>query len=371
MTLRDRWLARRDALLSSPQFRRWAAQFPPTRGIARRRAQRLFDLTAGFVYSQTLLASVRLRLFDILAEGPITAGALAERIGLPEGPVERLLLAAEALQLIGRRSSGRWGLGALGAPLAGNDALAAIIEHSALLYEDLADPVALLRQGSAGATRLQRYWSYAGQEAPAGAPADAVAEYSVLMARSVSLVAEEVVARIPLTEHRVLLDVGGGEGAFLQAAARRAPALGLMLVDLPAVAGRAEARLRAAGLGDRVRVSGTDFLRQPLPQGADLITLVRVLHDHDDHQASRLLGSCYDALPPGGRLVIAEPMCGVPGAPMTGPVYFGLYLLAMGSGRPRSATDYGALLAAAGFSRVSSPSSRTPVQTGLVVARRV
>ena len=44
-------------------------RFPLTRPIARRRARELFDLCAGFVYSQVLLACVRLRLFEILAEG--------------------------------------------------------------------------------------------------------------------------------------------------------------------------------------------------------------------------------------------------------------------------------------------------------------
>ena len=48
----DRWRGFRDFLLSSRRFQRFAAAFPPTRPIARRRASALFDLCAGFVYSQ-------------------------------------------------------------------------------------------------------------------------------------------------------------------------------------------------------------------------------------------------------------------------------------------------------------------------------
>ena len=70
----------RDRLLASPGFQRTAAAFPLTRPIARRRARALFDLCAGFVYSQVLLACVRLRLFDILAEGPQTVAALSVRL---------------------------------------------------------------------------------------------------------------------------------------------------------------------------------------------------------------------------------------------------------------------------------------------------
>ena len=60
----------------SPRFQRWAAAFPLTRPIAQRRARALFDLCAGFVYAQVLLACVQLRLFEILAEGPQTVGSL-------------------------------------------------------------------------------------------------------------------------------------------------------------------------------------------------------------------------------------------------------------------------------------------------------
>ena len=62
-----RW---RDRLSASPGFRRWAGGFWPTRFVARRRAGELFDLAAGFVYSQVLKACVELDLFRILAEGP-------------------------------------------------------------------------------------------------------------------------------------------------------------------------------------------------------------------------------------------------------------------------------------------------------------
>ena len=86
----DRWLAWRDRLLASPLFQRRAAAFALTRAVARRHARELFDLVAGFVYSQVLLACVRLHLFDILAEGPQPLAPLAVRIGLPAEAAQRL-----------------------------------------------------------------------------------------------------------------------------------------------------------------------------------------------------------------------------------------------------------------------------------------
>ena len=99
----DRLLNWRDGLLASAAFQRWAAAFPLTRPIARRRARALFDLCAGFVYSQVLLACVRLHLFDILAEGPQTAEVLAPRLSMPLDAARRLLAAAVSLRLVERR----------------------------------------------------------------------------------------------------------------------------------------------------------------------------------------------------------------------------------------------------------------------------
>ncbi|MFU8765893.1 MAG: hypothetical protein ACNA7T_15290, partial [Haliea sp.] len=56
---RERWLRCRDRLLTNPRFHHWAVRLPLTRPIARRRSRELFDLTAGFVYSQVLFACVQ------------------------------------------------------------------------------------------------------------------------------------------------------------------------------------------------------------------------------------------------------------------------------------------------------------------------
>ena len=279
LALRDRVATLRDRLVANPRFRRWAAAFPLTRPIARRRTRALFDLCAGFVYSQVLAACVRLDVFNVLAEGPDTAAALSARLSLPPEATERLLSAAASLGLAARRGGGRYGLGPLGAAMVGNAAIAEMVRHHAMLYADLADPVALLR-GQAGATQLGRFWPYAGADRPAGLATEQVAAYSALMAASQPLVADEVLSAHRFDRHRVLMDVGGGDGRFLEAAAGRAPNLRLILFDLPAVAERARARFAAAGLGGRATVAGGSFLTDPLPTGADLISLVRVIHDH-------------------------------------------------------------------------------------------
>ncbi|HEY0328163.1 MAG TPA: methyltransferase [Rhodopseudomonas sp.] len=370
MSLRDRLLGFRDSVLSNPGFQRFAAVFPLTRPIARKRAGALFDLCAGFVYSQILLACVRLRLLDQLAAGPIGVAELASRLKLPVTSMQLLLDAAMALELVQRRSRQRYGLGKLGAELHGNPSVSAMIEHHAMLYGDLQDPVALLR-GECSAGRLAGYWPYAKGGATAELSSDAVAPYTALMAASQPMITQQLLHTYSFREHRCLLDVGGGDGAFIAAVADAAPQLRCVLFDLPAVAAKADARFAASGLASRAAAVGGSFLTDPLPQGADVISLVRVIHDHDDAAAMTLLRAVRAALPDNGTVVVAEPITGVRGTEAIGDAYFAFYLLAMGSGKPRTFVQFRQMLEAAGFDGIRLLPGAMPLVTSVITGRCV
>ncbi|MBX9875653.1 MAG: methyltransferase domain-containing protein, partial [Beijerinckiaceae bacterium] len=166
-----------------------------------------------------------------------------------------------------------------------------------------------------------------------------------------------------------ILDVGGGEGAFLLRVAAQAKAPALTLFDLPAVAARAQVRFEAEGLGARAATFGGDMHRDALPGGADLVTLVRVLHDHDDAAVCALLARIRACLPPGGTLLIAEPMAGLAKTRRMAEAYFAFYLLAMGSGRARSPEELTAFLREAGFTEIRTLRTRRPLLTGGMTAR--
>jgi demethylspheroidene O-methyltransferase len=352
--------------VARPGFRRWAARFPLTRPVARAETRALFDICAGFVYAQILKAGLELRLFDILLEGPATAETLAPKLRLTLEAATRLLDGTVALKLAKKRRDGSYALGKLGAALVGNEAIAAMVAHHAMFYADLADPVALLR--GAGPTQLSTYWAYARNAAPADAQPAQIAEYTRLMAASQPLVADEILDAYKVQKHRCLMDVGGGEGVFLTEAAKRAPDLHLTLFDLPAVAERAAARFSTNGLHPRARAIGGSFLHDALPQGADLISLVRVVHDHDDDAVLKLFRAVHAALPRRGTLLLAEPMAGTKGAERMGDAYFGFYLLAMGSGRPRSVETLTTMLRACGFGQVRRVPTHTPLLTSVLIA---
>jgi demethylspheroidene O-methyltransferase len=357
----------RNRLLGSSRFRDFVQKIPLIQYIARSQANDLFRLCGGFIHSQVLLACVRLGLIERLRAGPMAVSRLKSETGLTDAGAGHLFAAAEALGLLEYRDGDAIGLGPRGATLIDNPGVLAMIRHHAMLYEDLRDPVALFR-GDAADTQMANLWAYASADDSRQMNAGSVNDYSELMAVSQSMVAEQVLNAVPLRRQSTLLDIGGGSGAFAMAAATRWPRLDVTVVDLPPVAAIARDRVQSAGLGSRIDVFGADASCDLLPDGFDVVSLVRVLHDHDDDMVRRLLAAARRAVRPGGTLLIAEPMAGDGAAGRLVSAYFNVYLLAMGSGRPRSPVELARFLDEAGFRRVRRRRTGVPMITGVLLA---
>ncbi|WP_017664709.1 methyltransferase [Porphyrobacter sp. AAP82] len=362
------YVARRNRVFASPRFQHWAARLPLIRWIARSRAKGAFDLLAGFAYSQVLRAYVEGRLFDILKDGPLGAGAIAARMGLPEDAALTLLRAGRPLMLSEEPAPDHWTLGEQGAVFASNPGVQAMVRHHRLLYADLADPLALLRADRKEPSALSRYWTYAGALQGVTERGEDTAEYSALMAASQHFVADEVLATVSFGKVARLLDVGGGHGAFLRHIGTAWPHLKLGLFDLPEVAAKG-AQLLGEALGPaRATPHPGNFFSDSIPQGYDMVSLVRILHDHDDAPAQALLANIHKSLAPGSRLLIAEPMARIAGAEAMGEAFFGLYLWAMGSGRPRSPAEIIAMTRAAGFASARFVATAQAVNASVIIA---
>jgi acetylserotonin N-methyltransferase len=160
-----------------------------------------------------------------------------------------------------------------------------------------------------------------------------------------------VVSAFDLSGFRRLVDLGGGTGHVAEAAHDRYANLETAVFDLPRVAEMFPGTI--AG----------DFFTDPLPS-ADLYSLGRILHDWSEDKIAKLLAKIYAALPAGGGLLIAEKLLE--------PDYVSghmqsLNMLIVTEGRERSAAEYEALLRAAGFSKVDSCRTGTPVDAILAI----
>ncbi len=358
------WLNR---LVASPRFQDWASRFPLTRGRTRADGQAIFDLVQGFVQSQALMALVELQLLERLRAGPQDAASLGMETGLEPGRMRILLQAGAAMGLLKRRRNGRFVLARKGAAILGVPGLQSMIRHHRAFYRDLEDPVSLLRGPER--TELSQFWPYV-FGARGDVPAEVTRTYSDLMTQSQALVAQDTLRQVPLHGIARLLDVGGGTGAFVTAVARKSPRVKLDLFDLAQVVSEAPDRLADAGIADRVTIHAGSFRDDPLPRGADAISLIRVLYDHSDETVAALMAKVFDALPPGGRLIVSEPMGGGAKPDRAGDVYFAFYTMAMQTGRTRSAEEIAAICAAAGFIRIRSPRPARPFVTRVLTGVR-
>jgi 2,7-dihydroxy-5-methyl-1-naphthoate 7-O-methyltransferase len=102
---------------------------------------------------------------------------------------------------------------------------------------------------------------------------------------------------------RTVVDVGGGTGAMLAELLRVRPTLRGVLVDLPATVERAGATFEAAGVSDRVSLAPQSFF-DPLPGGADLYLVRKVLNDWADRETVAILRRCAEAAGPSGVVVV-------------------------------------------------------------------
>ncbi len=360
------WHTNLSKLMSSPRFINGALWFWPTRFIARRQASELFDLVSGFVYSQVLSAAVKLQLFDVLKQ-PKTLSAVCVETGLSTTAATRLLRATTALKLTKVLPAHHYGLGRLGNAMIGNAGLQALVAHHDMLYRDLSMPTTLFT--NPGSTSLGEYWAYSrsDQSTIDQTTANEVSDYSNLMAISQPMISEQVLQSYSFSQHHSVMDVGGGTGRFLQALRQRYPTLKLGLFDLPAVS---ECHQDTLLNQLNIKQHRGDFLHDPLPAVSDLITLVRILHDHNDAAVMVLLNNIYRALPEHGTLLIAEPMSDGAGAERVGEAYFNVYFLAMGKGEPRSSARLKSMLLETGFTEVRVVNTPLPLLCTVMTAQK-
>ncbi|MHA7901275.1 MAG: methyltransferase [Henriciella sp.] len=322
--------------------------------MTRAKAADVFDLCAGFVYSQILNTCVHLRLLPVLKEKSLTLPEIAEHCRLPEDGTTRLVKGAIALEIIEPRSGERYGLGPVGAAVLGNPGLQGMIAHHAHFYRDLQDPIGML-QGRSKDTALASYWRYSPSTEGDAEERAAMTTYSDLMRDTQYVIADEVLRAYRFQNHRCLMDVGGGDGTFLKCASERAPDLDLRLFELPTVVDLANERLGPAKV--EVDTFAGNMFEDDWPEGADLITLIRVCLDHDDDAVLNLLARARKALEPGGVLLLAEPMAD---SRKVGHAYFGFYLWAMASGRARTSQELREMLHHVGFDHVRTLGTGLP-----------
>jgi len=112
-------------------------------------------------------------------------------------------------------------------------------------------------------------------------------------------------ATYDFSQHKRILDLGGGTGSFLKVLSQRYPELECTLYELPAAAAVARRNLRDQ-IERRIEIVEGNFLEDPLPQGYDVVLLSHVVHVLVPQRNVELLRRARQAVTPGGRLLIVD-----------------------------------------------------------------
>jgi hypothetical protein len=303
-------------------------------------------MATAFWGSRLLYVAAKLRIADLLADGPRTAEELAARTRTHAPSLHRVLRTLASL---------------------------GIFAHEGRAFA-LTPLGAALKTGSPGAARativtlasdwMWRTWEHILHSLQTGAPAfdqafgEPIFDWLGKHPEEASLFSETMVgfhgqepaaiaAAYDFSGAKTIVDVGGATGNLLAGilAAHRGPHG--VLFDLPHVVADARNAIESAGLAARITVEAGSFFER-VPAGGDLYLLSHVIHDWSEQQCLTILANCRRVLKPDGRVLVIEMVLPDDDSLHPGKMLDIMMLVGPG-GRERTASEYEALLAKAGL----------------------
>ncbi|NLC58422.1 MAG: methyltransferase domain-containing protein [Armatimonadetes bacterium] len=260
--------------------------------------QAIMEMARGFQESRMLLSAAELDVFTHLAGGRHGAAELAQAIGADARALAALLDALVALGVLEKDRDGTYGNTPTTAQLLVRDApgsMLAALAHSAHMWERWSALTDVVRSGRPAALPEVNQRGSEWLESFLGA--------MDVFAREA---APQVAAAVGLSGVRRMLDVGGGAASYAIAFAQAEPELTAVVFDLPNVVPIAQRHIRRAGLEARLTTQAGDYRTDTFGSGFDLALLSAIVHSNSFEENADLVRRCYDALVPGGRLVIRD-----------------------------------------------------------------
>ncbi len=307
----------------------------------------LIRIGIGIWASRALYAAARLRLADLVAEGPRTSADLAKATKTHEPSLYRLMRTLAGMGVLTETEPRRFALTTLGAALKSNAPGAARATIMTLAgdwqWRAWGEFLHSLQTGKSG---IDKVWGKPLFEFLAD-HAEEAADFSEAMVGRHGHQPPAIAAAYDFANFKTLVDVGGGTGNLLTTLLRANPNLRGVLYDLPHVIPEARKRVDERHVSDRCDLVAGDFFKG-VPPGHDGYVLSHVLHDWNDEQSIAILRQCRRAIGTDGRLLIVEIVLPPGDAPHDGK-YLDLLMLTVTGGVERTAAEFERLLSAADF----------------------
>jgi hypothetical protein len=258
--------------------------------------QEILALSRNFMECRVLLTGAELDIFTCLAE-PASSRNLAQEKGWHARPLMVLLDALTAMGLLIKKD-GLYRTDPALLPFLRLDSPQTVlptIRHAATLWKNWSNLTPIVTETGGVKSTAGGFENSEDQKAFIGAM------HVVGIAR-----APKVIQAINPGSARRLIDVGGASGTYTIAFLEACPEMSATLFDLPNVVSMGRARIAEAGLTGRVNIVAGDLYTDSLPAGHDLALVSAIIHMNSPEQNVDLYKKVFDALVPGGRIVIRD-----------------------------------------------------------------
>ena len=321
--------------------------------------QALVQMLTGAWTTQLVAAVARLGIPDRLAMAqPQSSEQIARAVGADIGALSRVMRALASIGVFADVGSGLYSLTSVGERLRSDHPesmrdffLAETDDVHRRSWSALVDAIrtGLPQPAAVFGTTVFDYYARHGEEGQ---------QFGRAMENISAMSAHGVLANYDFGSARLIIDVGGGNGSFVRAIVQQHRQPTGVVVDLPYMESQAVASIEHDRLGNRCRFEAHDIF-ESVPAGGDIYLLRFILHDWNDDESVRILKTLRAAMAPAGRVLIVEML--VPDTNEPGFVQLmDINMLVMTGGRERTATEYGALCAAAGLRLVRTIATGTP-----------
>jgi hypothetical protein len=326
------------------------------------------QMIGGHVVTRALYAFAELGIADLLKDAPRTADEIAPATGALAAPLYRLMRTMAGLGFLAEDAERRFALTPLGDAMRsdapGHARSMARLLAGPLGWRVLGEFLHAVKTGEDGAKRAlgQNMFDYM-----ATAPREAQ-WFNEMMIAFHGAEPAAVAAAYDFSGLSTLVDIGGGTGNLLTTILQAWPNVRGVLFDMPHVAAQAGELIASRGLSDRCTVHEGSFFDE-LPKDGDAYLLSHTIHDWDEANCLKILTNCRRAMKSTGRLLIVE-MVIPPGNDFHPSKLSDMIMLAFTPGGcERTAQEYAALFAKAGFalSRVVPTASPVSVVEALPV----
>jgi hypothetical protein len=306
--------------------------------------QQLLQLTFSYVLSISINVVAKLKIADLLKDGPRPTRELAAATGVQEDALFRVLRALASFGIFVETAPRTFALTPAAEPLCTGSSLYDLIVFISdpFHFRIYAETMHSVRTGQPCADRVL------GRPLFEYFPTDPE-ESEIFNAAMISMTAMAIPAVLEAYDFSgigTLVDVAGGHGSVLTAVLEKYPGMRGVLFDLEHVVSGAQPRLERLKLSDRVQLASGDFF-QSVPAGGDAFVMKHIIHDWDDARALTILRNCRQASPQ-AKVILIEAVLPAGNEPHLAKL-LDLEMLTLPGGRERTEDEFRALFAQAGY----------------------